>query len=72
MSERDRIIFCPTCMTRQNFNFSSDIGICMVCSARIEDDMVQPLSALALYEYEQNRALKRDIARKLYDILKEA
>ena len=70
MSERDRIIFCPNCNTRQNFNFSSDIGVCMACSHEVARN-VQKLSALALYEYEEEEKLKRAIKGKLYGILKE-
>ena len=66
----DKIIFCPKCMTRQNFNFGgTGIGVCMVCSARIGDDVVQPLGALALYEYEEEEKLKRAIKERLNNIM---
>lgn len=74
MGDYDRIIFCPDCMTRQNFNFSGSgkVGICMVCSyelARFSDKIVQSLGALAFDEYQSERLLKRRLSKELYNIL---
>ena len=72
MSERDRIIFCPSCNTRQNFNFSSDIGVCMVCSYEVARN-VDSLSALAFDEYQGELRLKKRLSKELDEILnKEA
>ena len=72
MSEYDRIIYCPHCETRQSFNFSGSgkVGVCMVCSYEVDDArIVQSLGALAFDEYQSERALKRRLAKELYDIL---
>lgn len=69
MSERDRIIFCSKCMTRQNFNFGgSGIGICMVCSYEVARN-VDSLSALAFDEYQSELRLKKRLSKELDEIL---
>ena len=79
MSDFDRILMCPSCETRQNFNFggSGKVGACMVCGYEVSDArfgtqsarIIQSLAAIALDEYQSEQRLKRRLSKELYDIL---
>lgn len=68
-----KILMCPKCMTRQNFDFGkwdNSVGVCMVCSYEVSDArIVQSLAAIALDEYQSEQRLKKRLSKELYDIL---
>lgn len=66
-----KILFCPKCCTRQNFDFGKydKLGICMVCSHEVDARFVDSLSALAFDEYQSELRLKKRLSKELDEIL---